>query len=1784
MPTIQVRGERDLSGKQDPTVAVKFNDVIRSQVKDTVRLDRGRAAIPPVVLAQVADDDVVEVELDDGLKLWVRGADIEAELGAVRKRGDAQDLFEIPDSLPRRGQQRAIGTWLLKALTVIGIDPPKATAQELARQLEHRLIPEPGVCRWTDDGKLKRLGEGEAISGNGELLLFLHGTGSKTLGSFGALLGVERQREWQVLRENYGDRIFTLEHRTLSESPIANTITLVEKLPVDAKLHLVSHSRGGLVGELLCRAFIEGRDEPFIQDEIDLLKTVGQHQELVRLGALLKQKKPKVVRFVRVACPARGTILASERLDHYLTVILNLLALLPLPPPADEIYDFLKAFLLAVVKERTRPESIPGLEAMMPESPFQKIINRRAVVVHADLSVIKGDLQGQGIFTLSRLKELATDFFYLEDHDLVVNTSAMDGGSARAAGARTFLDQGPQVDHFSYFRNERTAEQLVRGLLRGPTDVTGFEPVSVRSAEPVTRVPFHARGGRGPTAVVVPDFAGTLLGVQGLPVWIKSDQLAAGGLGRLAIGEPGVLPQGLIDLYYDDLIRTVSVGYEVLPFPYDWRLSLWGEAARLAQSIDQRLSETPEPVHIVAHGMGGLLVRAAFAQKPPVLERLKQRKDARIVLVGVPHGGTYAVPLMLMGRDQATQMLSALDFKLDRERHLTILRDFPGLLEMLPRDGVFDLFAPTGWSSLHANDKLDTPWSPPNPDKLKAAAAVRDKIDAAPFDSESMLYVAGQDVTIDGITIAATDSRQGAINGGSARESAVFFTRTRDGDGRAPWKTGVLPGMRVWYSAAAHGDLVRDPQTIAAIIELLDRGATDRLSANPLSTRDQTVLKPIRGLRMEVFPDDRDLAAATMGGRITRPAAPRAKPIKIAVVHKNLAFARHPLIVGHYRGDTLAGAEAHVDRMLDRRLSNRRKLGLYPDAIGTVELILDATDRSRGAIVVGLGDAGRLTEGDLRRALTRGLLRYAAFWIEQRKAGGTGSSPGIEVSTLLIGSGEGGLPTLVCVTALLKALRTAQGILAELDGGLGDTAGFREVEILELYEDRAIEIWHAIEKFVEDRRADFDCEPKLLHGEGGRRRVTFENDPTWYQPINIAMDASGRVEPRMTFVVPSGMARAEAAVLPTHKEFVDRFIESAIVSPASDPARGSPGRALFELLLPAQLKEHTRDDRPLRLILDADCAAYPWELVDDRRPWDDEGAPIDAKERKPPALRAEMIRQLVRQNFRQRIVRAGKGKALVVGDPRGDRTGHYNPLPAAIDEARAVAELLQQAGFDVTELIGEKVTADEVVIKLCAQDWRIIHFASHGIVTGQQGSKSTGIVLGREMILTADMLRQLLPFSPDLVFVNCCYLGKMDPNPARSQAHLFAASIAASLIEMGVTAVVAAGWAVDDLAAQRFAEDFYRQVLDNIGFGQAVLRARQSTYDAYPSSTTWGAYQCYGEPDWRLTLEYSPLGRRRATFASVAEVVNAADQIRQDAQTLMAREPAKELENLKALWEEAERRGWADRSDLLTSLAAAYGELGDLERACDLYQKAIESPTGTTSLRAIEQLANLRVRASVRRPRKAGQDYEAVVASALQQLGGVIGLAGGTVERFSLQGACHKRLAQVRTGERRSAALMAMADCYRKADEEARGRGKIDPYPILMCVVARVAMECRVPTVSNLPLAIRRMVEHAEREAEQQDREDPSFWSAVPRADARLLKALAKRSLAADERQAVGDAYLKNWNRGGSWLKFQSVLEQLDFFIDVWDDGDASTEEKRIALCRELVILRDTLSARIRQV
>src|SRR5690606_979117 len=160
-------------------------------------------------------------------------------------------------------------------------------------------------------------------------------------------------------------------------------------------------------------------------------------------------------------CPAAGTTLAAGRLDRYLNVIVNLLRTIP-GLQQSVFYDFITSFLLAVVRQRTNPQTLPGLEAMMPESPFIRILNNPGHTSRADLTVIAGDVQGGTLW--QRLKVLATDLYYRADHDFVVNTAAMYRGMPREQKPKCFFDQGAEVNHFNYFKNKATREALLSAL------------------------------------------------------------------------------------------------------------------------------------------------------------------------------------------------------------------------------------------------------------------------------------------------------------------------------------------------------------------------------------------------------------------------------------------------------------------------------------------------------------------------------------------------------------------------------------------------------------------------------------------------------------------------------------------------------------------------------------------------------------------------------------------------------------------------------------------------------------------------------------------------------------------------------------------------------------------------------------------------------------------------------------------------------------------------------------------------------------------------------------------------------------------------------------------------------------------------------------------------------------------------------------------------------------------------------------------------------------------------
>jgi hypothetical protein len=931
----------------------------------------------------------------------------------------------------------------------------------------------------------------------------------------------------------------------------------------------------------------------------------------------------------------------------------------------------------------------------------------------------------------------------------------------------------------------------------------------------------------------------------------------------------------------------------------------------------------------------------------------------------------------------------------------------------------------------------------------------------------------------------------------------------------------------------------------------------------------------------------------------------------LKVVHGHLAFAKHPVLVGHYNGDTFAGAEAQLDQVLDKRLSQRRRLGLYPGPLGTNTVVLDTAQKPPGAVVVGLGEAASLSLGGLRRTIRQGILALAAAETDVRKAvpktmGAVEADADAQIglSTLLVGSGDGGLDRTTCVTALVQAVAEAQSVFtatADL------SATLVSVEILEVFEHRAFAIWQSINRAIHtqsDLAEYFALEKEIETRAGGRRRIGTGRDHSWWEPIQITMSKDEDGRGNLIFTAPSGLARAEMRTIAADLDVVEPLMRQAIRGDALDGPKASPGRALFELLWPSSLKDQSSDERNRRLVLDEESAQFPWELLDDRRPW--AGTDVPSIKERPPAVRHGLVRQLLQTRFQERVVvPSGRPKALVIGDPRGVPMPGFSALPGAQQEALAVSELLSET-HDVVALIGDQVMPEMVYKQLFAEAWDIVHIAAHGVVKTRLKSRDgvqrpmTGVVLGDGMVLSPSVLSKM-PVSPSLFFLNCCHVGRVDAEAEKQarEAALtgtqpeLAASLAVQLIKNGVRSVVAAGWAVDDDAAAAFSTAFYDVMLDGGGFGEAALSARVKAYEKSPQDTTWGAYQCYGEPDYtfspgcrRTTPKHGEKDRSDiASFVSCSEAIGAAEQVRDDVNIGLERDLRQQRARVVAIENEARDRKWLGNGELRVALGEARAELGDLPEAIKHYEAAHKGADSLYKVKAIEQLANLKARRAVSSFRDASpevRDLDAAtrdITSAHKLIENLILLLGPTVERLSIAGGCWKRLAQVSAfAGAAEDALDKMARCYQQAAELVTDgqsnhveAGHLS-YPRLMALSARLIIGMRAgQSLEPIQMDLRKLATAIDA-AKPED-----FWQYVAAIDARMMAAMATGAIPKKDESDIVQSYLRAWKHIGSPIKLMSILEQLDFYEDTLRSGSTTSDKTRSCIVASVRQIRDEL-------
>jgi pimeloyl-ACP methyl ester carboxylesterase len=1720
-----------------------------------------------------APDEVVEIELEDGSRFWTSRRRLCDEVLRGFAQRNADGTVTLPSSMPLRGPSRGvIGSLLIKTLRFFNIDVPEAAARKISKLLEDRTLKHGANLFQCSVSPTFGLSEPGNIPTDRPILLFIHGTASSTQGSFGEYWQNERRTLRETLFAPYQGHVYAFEHRTLTESPITNASALVKKLPMGARLHLIAHSRGGLVGELLSRAdMADGRD-PFDSHDLEFFRKhdrQGQRGNLADLNRLLKAKKLRVERFVRVGCPVRGTSLASERFDLYLSVIFNLIQKIPVLQASiiGTAYDVFSELIMAIAKERSDPNVLPGLEAMIPTSPLVALLNRPDRTVGGELRVIAGDTEGASLATA--LGTLLTDPLYLGDNDLVVDTAAMFGGLERPAGAAYSLHQGSHVSHFRYFTNDESLARAVKAITRKAGEKDGFYDFSVRSID--TGVAPYKRddGQLQPVVFLLPGIMGSHLAIGDNRIWIDPVDLAFGGLSQLNIKAEGVRAEAPVSMAYGDLVKFLAHSHEVISFPYDWRISLLVEANRLADTIEAKLDEAEprnHPVSIIAHSMGGLLARAMIATHPATWARLCKHPDARLIMLGTPNGGSYIVPLVFTGRESMVKQLAMVDFTNNQSDLLEILRSYPGLMQMLPvTETDSNFFSAETWRRLRAVDDKKREWIAPDASLLEMARVFRNLIDSKPtIVPERMCYVAG--------IAPATPAALEIVKDEQGNEDLVAQA-SPEGDGRVLWSTGRLAGVKTWYMQAIHGDLADHEPAFAAIRELLEKGTTDKLPAVPPATRGVPARFVLREEKTPLYPDEDSLIRSALGKARKARSKPDDHRAKVRIVHGNLAFASNPVMVGHYEGDSIISAEAHLDRALDGRLRDRLLLGLYPGPQDTEVVFLDATSAHAGAIVIGLGAVGTLSPGGLARAVSRGARAYAVARAENLPARNNGSLPhrSTNISALLIGTGAGGFSVENSVAAILRGIAHANQSLRST--GHEDKIRIDEVEFIELYEDRAIQAAHALQRVKGDtelsRRFEIDRMPVVVTRRGSRRRASFAEETGWWQRLQITEDE----QDRLAFHLLTDRARTQAYLQSTQRLLVDQFIKGAIDTTATDHGVSV---TLFEMLIPNELKDRAPEQRDVVLVVNEAAARYPWELMQERRPGQSSDSAVIEK---PLSVQAGMLRQLQSVEFRERVVMAQRRSALVVGDP----PSQFVPLDGAVGEARTVTQRLVENNFEVVSCIRSdanpaKEVATEVLTRLHERDYRIVHLAGHGVYdylvevdksSGRRGPQSSprrvsGMVIGTDKFLTPAEIGQMRAV-PEMVFINCCHLGRIEDLGDRPDFNFprLAANLATELIRMGVRAVVAAGWAVDDQAAQTFADVFYRELLAGVAFGRAVHRARRETFEAHPGVNTWGAYQCYGDPAFTLAQQIGAenFNSRELYFASPSEVIVELENIAEDASTASESQLLRLQERVGAV-AKAVPDDWLARANVHAATGRAFGELGMFAEAIEHYEKATQAEVGEVSVTAVEQLCNLMVRQAVKisDPQKSQE----VIAAARERLTALINAVGPNVERWCLLGSIAKREALLaRQRRQKHNALAAMRDAYKKAHELGTKTGEqADPYPLLNWLTAEILLEWLGKKGAS-PQTLKEKLAEAESAAMDRDRRNPSFWALVASVDSVLLRYLARGNLNAHVEELV-ESYMAARKRDGSPRELLAVAEQLEFLAGILVFVPEQAKRKRL--------------------
>ncbi|WP_057938172.1 CHAT domain-containing protein [Algoriphagus resistens] len=1736
-----------------------------------------RGDVPEQTL-ELDDDKIIEFQFEDNT-VWLGDSETVTALfpKETKRSADGDELY-LPDELESderdRGIFKKIGIKLVKIFVKKKIIKPKM--REMARKLEDKQLAFTGedfkavefgvLAACSPDIELSTLSfkenSGEAnLDVKSRYLLLLHGTASSTVSSFGDL---KESNEWKVLMDKYTKgHLLAYQHRSLTASPLRNILHLIKALPSGIELDLLSQSRGGLLADLLARFSTDKRG--FDEQEQALLQKHEREDDLNAIKEIadaLEAKEIKIRSMVRVASPANGTTLASNRLNIFLNVTFNLVGL-AVGHVGNPIFVIFKEFIMEAVACKDDVDVLPGLEAMNPKSPFIKAMNYQASAIEVNFPLFVVGGSSELSLSFKTLVVILGKLFFMKRNDLVVDTESMKWGARRAPGnVAVYIEKSGTINHFKYFSNADTLKAVLAGLSAEVGRIPeNFDLKLVDSERGILGIESGCYkrdtiSKSRPILLLIPGIMGSNIGDPGKAgandelLWINYWRFLKGELTGLAYqgGSPGTLTaHSLIKTSYGKLGDQLSRSYDIVTFQFDWRIPLKETAEEFRNTVEKLLGYN-QPIKIVAHSMGGVLVRDFIVYHPGTWQKLNTSAGFRAVFLGSPLGGSYRIPYVLFGKDSLIKLLGKIDIRHSTKQLLEVFCNFPGILNLLPmsNNSKHDFSDRKLWEKMRAAAG-DVSWPIPSQEVLNEFAAHQEKVlnTVDNIDYSNITYIAGQ-----------SGKKSFTISNLAIEDGELVFYATNAGDESVTWVSGIPKDIhdknQVYYANVTHGSLSKDTKLFAAIEDLLNYGTTKRLQNSLPKTRGEE--KDFVPSETEIFDISEEKVLHTiLGIEEEEEKWHEEKPILVTVSHGDLKYAKYPVLAGHFEFDAILTTELAIDRQLDGELARLHGLGLYPGPIGSNQIVLNENftkSSFKGGLIIGLGVPGELSGFALMNSVEKGVARYLTIKKGNTKVqlDGTGV-PTSGISVIAIANAYGGLSTESSIRAIILGVQKANKNIQS--AYKGKIKGIEEIEIIEIFNDKALSILKTIKRLEVDDSKEFNVafkEKGLNYKLGRRWRIPYENTQDWWTRISVSHELKIKdieeVEEAIRMSIASNGASEKVEFMPANDKTLALLLKRMTLENQYSP---EIAKTMFELLIPYEFKEEVKRLNNVSWILDLASAEYPWEMIQED---------LDAV---PLCVHTGMIRQLTTMQSRKKIARVTEKSALVVGDPILDK--FFPQLPGAKREAEAVVDILKKNNYQIQRLISS--TASDIILKLFSRNHKIIHLAGHGVFK-YGPNRATGMVIGNDTFLTPAQIAGMSS-SAELVFVNCCYLGLVDRgSEERSQyRNKFAANIGTQLINNGARAVVVAGWAVDDAAALEFSKQFYENMFEGLGFGEAVKRARKVIYKEYGRRTnTWGAFQCYGDPFYKLSEEGA--WSRNDDELLVCEEVEI--ELQNTLESMGSNEYNHDgvLDRLDSVFEKMKSR--AMLTDNIYELSAnIYAGLQEYEKSCTCYEQLLKSKKSAFTIKSFERYCNTLAKLSLQQYglKKIGLK-EAVkkIDKVIVDLEGLAKHFGESAERWSLIGSANKRKMHILRDAPVEDLMKALSEAIHAYKQASQFSDYNDAYPLTnWLTLTRLHLLLQDKSgLKNIDLEARKAIQRIYNELEGSESTSDDFWKMAHFANIMLAQFLIGISEA--KKEDIINEYLKLWKLAGNKGQKIAELEHFEIISSVLEKINSEAKMK----------------------